>query len=408
MLFGYLGVLGIPVITYILTIFNDSWVRPSQIWFLVGLSAVLYATSLRVFRIQHGNSIIRSYASLRGAIFSVVSVYLLCFSILLLTRGYYSRRFLLASFLLTQLWLVVYWYLCSRNTGLTLLALPGTSPDLLDEMHGADVTPIARVDEIDPKDRYDAILVDFHSEFTTEWKEFLARAALKRVPILHTSAAFESLTGRVPLNEAAEQLVGTGGDSERPTKRFLDLLLILLTLPIVLPLLAIAALAVRLDSPGPVIFTQSRVGQGGRRFTMYKLRTMHADAGPDTDDAQFAADNDPRCTRVGQLLRKFRIDEIPQFYNVLKGDMSLIGPRPEQVCFVELFKTQIAYYDLRHLAKPGITGWAQVNSGYAHCTQSSRVKLEYDLFYVKYGSLFLDLYIVWRTLGTVLTGFGAR
>ena len=153
-------------------------------------------------------------------------------------------------------------------------------------------------------------------------------------------------------------------------------------------------------------FTQQRIGQRGRPFRMVKFRSMRVDDGQ--QGARFAGERDDRVTRVGQFIRRARIDELPQFWNVLKGEMSVIGPRPEQVEFVERFEASIPFFGYRHLVKPGITGWAQVHYGYAASEDDTRHKLEYDLYYAKYCSIWLDLVIIFRTFRTILTGDGAR
>ncbi len=161
-----------------------------------------------------------------------------------------------------------------------------------------------------------------------------------------------------------------------------------------------------LESRGGVFFLQERVGQGGVPFTMYKFRSMCQDS--EKDGSQFAQANDMRVTRVGKFIRKTRIDELPQFYNVLKGEMSLIGPRPEQKKFVDEFNKQIPFYNYRHIVKPGISGWAQVVHGYAANAEDTRIKLEHDFYYIKNFSFSMDLLILFKTIQTMLTGFGAR
>jgi UDP-GalNAc:undecaprenyl-phosphate GalNAc-1-phosphate transferase len=168
----------------------------------------------------------------------------------------------------------------------------------------------------------------------------------------------------------------------------------------------LTALAVKLESPGPVLFWQERVGAGGKTFRMVKFRSMRTDS--EARGARFATDGDDRVTRIGRFLRRSRIDELPQYWNILKGEMSLIGPRPEQVSFVRQFEQEIPFYAYRHLVKPGITGWAQVNQGYAASVHETRGKLEHDLYYIKHFSFWLDALIVFGTIRTVLTGFGAR
>lgn len=189
-------------------------------------------------------------------------------------------------------------------------------------------------------------------------------------------------------------------------KRVLDLCILFFLSPIILFLCLITALLIKLDSRGPVLFIQRRVGANGKPFKMYKFRSMRIDS--EKNGSKFATKNDERITNLGKFIRKFRIDEIPQFWNVLRGEMSIIGPRPEQVSFVDFFNEEIKDYDLRHSVKPGITGLAQVQQGYAASKRSTEMKLNYDLFYIRNYSLKMDLIIIGKTLYTIMTGFGAR
>jgi exopolysaccharide biosynthesis polyprenyl glycosylphosphotransferase len=189
-------------------------------------------------------------------------------------------------------------------------------------------------------------------------------------------------------------------------KRLADLAILVCSLPIVLPICIITAICIKLESPGPVIYAQMRVGQGNKRFVMYKFRSMYVDNKERV--AKFASEEDPRVTRVGRIIRQLRIDELPQLINVLNAEMSLIGPRPEQPAFVQRFDEIIPFYCYRHVVKPGITGWAQVRHGYAASTDETQVKIEHDFYYIKNCSLYLDLLIVFLTVKTMLTGFGAR
>ena len=172
------------------------------------------------------------------------------------------------------------------------------------------------------------------------------------------------------------------------------------------PVMLLAALCVRLDSPGPVIYAQKRVGLRGREFTVYKFRSMTVDA--EKNGAVWASAHDARVTRVGRILRKLRIDELPQLWNVLRGDMSFIGPRPERMEFVRRLERVIPFYWVRHSVKPGLTGWAQVCFPYGASEEDARIKLEYDLYYIKNMSLLLDLNILFKTVGVVLFPRGAR
>src|SRR5690606_19730177 len=179
-------------------------------------------------------------------------------------------------------------------------------------------------------------------------------------------------------------------------KRVIDIAFVVLASPLLLPAFLILAILIKLDSPGPVFYLQERIGEGNIPFRMIKFRSMYVDA--EADGAQVTAKDDPRITRVGRFMRRFRIDEWPQLWNVLIGEMSLIGPRPEQVVFAREYEKEIPGYSCRHLVKPGITGWAQVQHGYAAGTDDTRTKLEYDLYYIKNMSIWLDLSILIRTI----------
>jgi sugar transferase (PEP-CTERM system associated) len=190
-------------------------------------------------------------------------------------------------------------------------------------------------------------------------------------------------------------------------KRFFDVVFSLTGLIIALPLMVIAGILIKASSPGPVFFRQVRVGEREKNFVLYKFRTMREDAEQETG-AVWAQTNDTRVTNVGNILRKARFDEIPQLFNVLRGDMSLIGPRPERPEFVEKLKEIIPYYSERHFVKPGITGWAQVKYRYGASVEDAVEKLRYDLYYIKNLSLFLDMLIVLETVKVVLFGRGSR
>jgi len=193
---------------------------------------------------------------------------------------------------------------------------------------------------------------------------------------------------------------------EKLSRRAFSMLVSGAVLLLLLPLLPIIALLVRLTSPGPVLFRQTRVGLGGGPFTILKFRTMCVDA--ECAGAVWAQAHDPRVTRLGTFLRRTRIDEIPQLWNVLRGDMNLVGPRPERPEFVSWLSDEIPYYDLRHAVRPGLTGWAQVRYQYGATVAETRRKLEFDLYYIKHMSLSLDLLIMFESVKTILLGRGAR
>ncbi len=218
--------------------------------------------------------------------------------------------------------------------------------------------------------------------------------------------------GRISLErlDAGSLLGSEGFRTARPTemlKRLIDVLVSLLLLTLTLPLIALTALAVRLDSPGPILYQQQRAGLCGRNFTLLKFRSMGIDAEVG-GKPRWAAQADPRVTRVGAFIRSTRIDELPQLLNVLRGDMSLVGPRPERPHFVEQLTELIPFYAERAYVKPGITGWAQVNYPYGASVEDAREKLAYDLYYVKNRGLFLDLLVLVATVRVILFREGAR
>ncbi|MDX7648994.1 sugar transferase [Aeromonas caviae] len=257
--------------------------------------------------------------------------------------------------------------------------------------------------------RFDAVVADLRDpKLAGDWERFLARCALSHIPVYHIKQVSETLTGRVKIDHLHENQLGSLLPSPVycVLKRGLDILAAVVAIPLLSPLMLVTAVLIKLESPGPVMFLQNRVGKGNKDFCIYKFRSMCKDS--EKAGAQFAQAGDMRVTRVGKVIRKLRIDELPQFFNVLKGDMSLIGPRPEQRTFVDQFEREIPFYMYRHIVRPGISGWAQVVHGYAADADDTRIKIEHDFYYIKHFSLWLDVLIVFKTIRTILTGFGAR
>lgn len=235
---------------------------------------------------------------------------------------------------------------------------------------------------------------------------------LSGMPVFEAASFIERTQRRIPVELLrADELVFARGFSQgridRLLRRALDLMASIVLLILALPIIGIAALCIRLDTKGPIFYRQERIGEGGRPFHLTKLRTMRVDAERE-GQPQWARVGDSRVTRVGRILRKCRVDELPQIFSVLRGEMSLVGPRPERAFFVEQLEKQIPFYRLRLIAKPGITGWAQVRYPYGASVEDARAKLEYDLYYLKNRSLFLDLTILFHTVRHVLMGKGAR
>jgi len=237
----------------------------------------------------------------------------------------------------------------------------------------------------------------------------LRRLRFRGVEVLSPLIVAEVYTGRTPLDLLDEDsMMMAGIESSWPivwrVKRISDIIASLLAALICLPLGLLVALAVKLESPrSPILYNQKRLGQFGKVFNMHKFRTMRDDAEADTG-AVWSQGNDPRITAVGRILRKYRLDEIPQFWNILKGDMSMVGPRPERPEIVADLAKQIPFYDEREYAMPGLTGWAQIQYPYGSSVEDAKRKLEYDLFYIKNLSLSLDLQIILRTMRIVVLG----
>lgn len=252
------------------------------------------------------------------------------------------------------------------------------------------------------------IAVAFQGTLTEELVAALLTCQSQGVQVTWLPDFYERLARRVPVQhvDPAWALYAVQGQRifqrlQLAIKRVCDLLLVWLALPCLLLLFPLLALAIRLDSPGPIFYRQMRSGRGGKPFAIYKFRTMSVDAEKD-GRPRWATENDPRITRVGRFLRKTRLDELPQIFNVLKGEMSMVGPRPERPEFVVELQKSIPFYHVRLTVKPGITGWAQVHYDYGNSTEDALHKLQYDFYYVRYWSLWLDLYIVFKTISVVL------
>lgn len=240
----------------------------------------------------------------------------------------------------------------------------------------------------------------------------LLECKLRGIHILELSSFFERENGHLQLDSmnASWMILAEGftqGMLRDTVKRLFDLLVSAAVLAVTLPIMALAALLIKLESPGPVLYRQERVGQGGRPFTILKFRSMCVDAEKD-GKPRWAGQNDSRITLVGRIIRRTRIDELPQIFNVFFGEMSFVGPRPERPYFVQDLTQKIPYYGVRHTVKPGITGWAQVRYPYGASDEDAMHKLQYDLYYVKNHSLFLDLMILFQTAQVVLWGKGVR
>lgn len=239
----------------------------------------------------------------------------------------------------------------------------------------------------------------------------LLECRVRGVPVTDLAVFYERTRGEVPIEslKASHFIYGDGfvqGWGRRIVKRCFDFAAASSLVVISSPLMLLAALAIRLETPGPVIYRQERVGRGGRVFTCLKFRSMGVDA--ERNGPVWASTGDARVTRVGRFIRKTRIDELPQLWNVLRGEMSFVGPRPERPVFVEQLRAQVPFYEVRHSVKPGLTGWAQVRYSYGASVEDACRKLQFDLYYVKNNSLFLDVLILLETIRVVLFREGSR
>ncbi|KPP95371.1 exopolysaccharide biosynthesis polyprenyl glycosylphosphotransferase [Erythrobacter sp. HL-111] len=259
-----------------------------------------------------------------------------------------------------------------------------------------------------------AIVADLHYSHSPGWERLFAEAALAGIPVYHFRQIAEMQTGQVKITHLSENDLGSliPNVSYMSMKRLIDIVAALVLLPFCLVGFALLAIVIRLDSPGKAFFIQDRVGFRGQTFRLFKFRTMRerdvkAESQARREDAMTRSDDD-RITRVGRFLRKTRIDELPQIFNILKGDMSFVGPRPEAKALAEWYEEELPFYSYRHIVRPGITGWAQVNQGHVTDVSDILSKLRYDFYYIRNISLWLDVLVALKTLRVIVTGMGAK
>ena len=332
------------------------------------------------------------------------------------TRVYFSRSLLLSGMATWAVAVILHRVVRRRRPWSEPMVVFSSDRTMVDELRQAPHAEVRAV--IDPSSHPDqtplepgmTLVVDMGAALSPEVARLVSGHDLAGRAVKPLISVYEEHTERVPLPRLAEDWqLTTTLDRVRHWlwgKRLFDLAAVVLTSPIWIVLAAGVATAVRVSSPGPVLFRQVRVGKAGRLFKICKFRTMRPDA--EADGPRFAEVDDPRLVRGGGFLRRYRLDEIPQLWNVLIGDMSLVGPRAEQAPFVEEFSRQIPFYPQRHLLRPGVTGWAQINAAYAADLEGTVRKLTFDLYYIKHVSPLLDLRILWSSVWTVVTGSGSR
>jgi lipopolysaccharide/colanic/teichoic acid biosynthesis glycosyltransferase len=377
----------------------------SSVWLSAGatMAAILFSRRMTPFPgMSAVSAVLPSFAFTYGLVAIGVLALRADYSTVLLTTMFGAS-------VVTQSLLVT---LASKRSPIAYFVVPGGHIGRLTDQPEfvATVLPSPML----PIGRNMVIVADLHYDHSDAWERTLAEAALNGVPVYHYKNVLEDLTGRVRIEHLSENSFGSllPNIAWVKFKRVFDLALCVVLIPLLaLPLLIVAVL-IKLDSPGPVIFRQERVGYRGKVFKVFKFRTMRVTApqavAADPRTMARTRDNDERITRLGRFLRRTRIDELPQMVNILVGEMSWIGPRPEAQALSQWYSEEIPFYAYRHIVRPGITGWAQVNQG--HVTDLSDVdeKLQYDFFYVKNFSYWIDVYILVRTVGIVFTGFGSK
>ena len=356
---------------------------------------------LRSFRQYPGTQIARSILPVLSAFYGAF------LGLIILLRLDYSNAIVLLCFvatLLARYAIETLW----RDKGLLYCVVPGGKVDRIRRLTRVPVVDLHEpVLESLPRG---PLIADLHADLDPEWERLLAEAAIRGRPVYHYRQVWETETGKVQINHLSENSFGALVPSfvYQKLKRSVDLLASIIVLPIVMPLMAITAILIKLDSKGPVFFLQRRMGFRGKVFHVVKFRTMTEAHDGEDPEKSVTLTGDQRITRLGRFLRRTRLDELPQIVNILLGQMSWIGPRPEAVSLSAWYEAEIPFYRYRHIVRPGITGWAQVNQGHVASLDEVDSKLQYDFYYIKHLSYWLDIVIALRTLRVVLSGFGAK
>ncbi|TIN41858.1 MAG: polyprenyl glycosylphosphotransferase [Mesorhizobium sp.] len=335
--------------------------------------------------------------------------YGLVFMAIFFFRFDYSRFQAAASLFQSTLWYFGLSLATRRLDPYRLAVIPGGDVDRLQSIPGVSWHRIHSPETI--VKHASGVVADLRADLSDEWERYIADRALSGTPVYHVKQISESLTGRVEIQHLSENTLGSLNPNQAylKIKQAADWIAALVILVGFSPLLLAVAAAIKFDSAGPALFKQKRMGYRGKIYEVYKFRTMKlgAPAGDEKEEA-ITKTGDARITRLGQFLRKSRIDELPQAFNILRGEMSWIGPRPEALVLSKWYEAELPFYRYRHIVRPGITGWAQVNQGHVAAVHDVLEKLHYDFYYIKNFSPWLDVLIVFRTIQTMLTGFGAR
>ena len=377
-----------------------------------GLQNSLVATTLALVGGYYGFRRLSRFPGVRASYHilpTFAASYGLALAFFFFARLDYSRLHFFASFLLCVTWYYAVYFKLRRER-LRIGYVPAGDTGRLTGIADVVWEDLDRPDV--PLGDLDLIAADLRADLGEEWERFLADQALDGRLVMHVKQLEESLTGRVAIEHLSENNLGSliPGIVYARIKRLADLAGVLLALPLLLPVMLAIAAAIRIDSRGPVFFRQQRMGYRGFAFSMIKFRTMRVGAaeGADPRLAAITSDEDLRITKVGRFLRRYRLDELPQVINILRGEMSWIGPRPEAIPLSVWYESELPFYRYRHIVRPGITGWAQLKQGHVANVDEVLEKLHYDFYYIKNFSFWLDLLILAGTIRIVLSGYGAR
>ena len=342
---------------------------------------------------------------------AIVAAHATMITLLLLSRLPYHRPSLAIGFLLHLIWAYGIYFFVQRRVRPRIAIIPVGGVKKLTKIPNVDWYPLQRPD-LGEATHCTAMVADFSANMPDEWEAFLADAAVDGRVVYQVQQLSESLTGRVEIKHLSENSFGSLAPARAymAIKHLVDFAWAFAMLPLALPVMAVCAVAIRMYDGAPVLFRQKRVGRAGKDIIVYKFRTMRlaSDLDPEDRQAAMTGDGDVRITRLGHFLRRTRLDELPQLWNILRGEMSFIGPRPEAHVLSSWYTSEIPFYRYRHVVRPGISGWAQVNQGHVAEVDEVHEKLQYDFFYIKYFSPWLDLLILFRTVKTMFTGWGAR
>ena len=338
--------------------------------------------------------------------------YLLVIFVFFALRLSYSRAQFFMSFVLTVTWFYAVMFIVARLR-IVQFGLVCTRAAQKVEAHPSIKWHYFETPEQAANAPRMPLVVDFdHPGLTEKWERYIAEEAVQGRRIFSDRQLIESLAGTTSIDHLSPNEFGhLAPDSlYSPAKQYLDLVIAAFALIFIAPLLILVSIAIRLDSKGPALFRQVRVGYRGETFFLYKFRSMSIETTPDNQGtiADITQHSDQRITRVGRFIRKTRIDELPQIWNILLGQMSWIGPRPETIALSAWYEKEIPFYRYRHIVKPGISGWAQVKQGHVSSIEDVKRKLEYDLYYIKHYSIWTDILIVIQTAQVVISGYGAK